>query len=642
MIRETTDEMRMRLKRTLQSIHDQPHFKYAKGPKERAEVDKVLKTFVFRYLYYVISNDGEYLPQLFGSTPREKFPKSLEEAMDVERAELASKSSKSDLFYVVDDSATNKSHRHTGRNCGRKFQAGEPIYRCTECSFDDTCVLCIYCFNPEDHINHHVNTAICTRVNNGMCDCGDVEAWNVPLACKAEKDEEGLESEDVFASAEMAHLFQIVLAEVFDHFLDVFNQNIEPLPTFQREITVKLREAAQNDDSPEKFQLLRDLEYTNEYIQEQQMESEEWPDYTVLVYNDEYHNYSQATAALKQGVPDDKHTDKLTARIDGEGRAMLKCSKDISTILSGYFAVRTNGLSATLTTWSEYIQQETCKYVISWISHCLTIPNAAFQQTFRDAMGKVLCSEFNNLVQGKNVSLTVDKHFPSKPGEENPYRYADLSVLDQKNGIPFSHHKVLADGELDYISLELNKTEPPAHKKYANSRLQHILFFDNRYWKRLRKDIQDVIIPTLSSSVTFKPIFCAHLVQMYNHMTRSLAFIDREPQLTALRESVVQLFTCPTNAHSIFESGSFSDIMWSVIDIFTEFSKKDAGVLVWQKVKKTNPTKSYSLSFKQSLYAVETILSKISDPNLLLRPQEFIAIVTLCKLAFQWSLENQA
>ena len=138
--------------------------------QERAEVDKVLKTFVFRYLYYVISNDGEYLPQLFGSTPREKFPKSLEEAMDVERAELASKSSKSDLFYVVDDSATNKSHRHTGRNCGRKFQAGEPIYRCTECSFDDTCVLCIYCFNPEDHINHHVNTAICTRVNNGMCD----------------------------------------------------------------------------------------------------------------------------------------------------------------------------------------------------------------------------------------------------------------------------------------------------------------------------------------------------------------------------------------------------------------------------------------------------------------------------------------
>ncbi|CAR21510.1 E3 ubiquitin-protein ligase UBR1 [Lachancea thermotolerans CBS 6340] len=630
MIREGSADFQLHLRRTLQLIQNEPHFKKAKGPKDRAELDKLLKSFIFRYLYFIVSNNGKFLPQLFTSVPHEKFPATLQEALDVDRASI----SRHDPFYVIDDSVANESHRHTGRNCGRKFQAGEPIYRCKECSFDDTCVLCIHCFNAKDHINHHVYTSICTHVNNGICDCGDVEAWNVPLNCKAETEDEGSESEGAFESPEMTYILELTLTEIFDHFLDVFNQNIEPLPTMQRDITVKLRDMVQSEKSEEKEEFLQDLQYKNEDMQDLKkgLTEIEAPDYTVLVYNDEYHNYSQATAALKQGVPDDKNTDKLTARIDGEGRAMLKCSKDISSVLSGFFAVRTNGLSATLTAWSEYIQQEACKYIIAWVGHCLTIPNSSFQQGFRSAMGRVLCSGSERLPEAVDVSLLVDKHFPAKHSEEDPYRYANLSVLDRENVVPFSHHKVLAEGETDHISLTLNKTEPPSPKRYANSRLQLLLFFDNRYWKKLRKDIQDIVIPTMASSLEFKPIFCEQLVEIFNHMTRSVAFMDREPQLTVLRESVVQLFTCPTNAYSIFQSGSFCDIMWSVIDIFTEFSKKDAGVLVWQKVKKTNPTKSYSISFKQNLYSVETILSKVSDPNLLLRPKEFIAIVTLCKL----------
>lgn len=58
----------------------------------------------------------------------------------------------------------------------------------------------------------------------------------------------------------------------------------------------------------------------------------------------------------------------------------------------------------------------------------------------------------------------------------------------------------------------------------------------------------------------------------------------------------------------------------------------EGGLLVWQRVQKSNPTNSYTLSFKQGLYAVETLLSKVTDCNILLQPSEFISIVTLCKL----------
>lgn len=640
MIKETNVDVQMHLRQILQSIHDNPHFVATRGPKERAEMDKMLRAFIFRYLYYLISKNGEHLPLLFNATSREKFPNSLEDAINVESAAM----SKNDPFYVIDDSVAHMSYKHTGRNCGRKFQIGEPIYRCKECSYDDTCVLCIHCFNPNDHVDHHVYTSICTPVNNGICDCGDKEAWHVPLHCKAEDEENDFDSDDVFQTEEMINLFEVILTELFDHFIDVFNQNIEPLPTIQKDVTMKLREMVQQGKLYERAMLLKDLAYANPYIEKQREKLRtsspsfdessmmDHADYTVLIYNDEYHNYTQATAALRQGIPDNKHTDLLTARIDGEGRAMLKCSHDLSAVVGGFFAVQTNGLSATLTTWSEYIHQETCKYIIAWINHCLTIPQATFQKTFRDAMGKVLCSTSERAGEMVDMSITVDKYFGNRFGEDYPYKYADLSVLDRHNTIPLSHHKVLPESETNYISPTLNGVQQPKDKHYLNSRLQKILFFDNRYWKRLRKDVQDMIIPTLASSLEFKPLFCFHLVEIFNHMTRSVAFMDREPQLTALRESVVQLFTCPTNAATIFENGSFTDIMWSVIDIFTEFCKVEGGLLIWQRVQKSNPTKSYSISFKQGLYAVETILSKIGNPNFILKPTDFISIVTLCKL----------
>lgn len=108
--------------------------------------------------------------------------------------------------------------------------------------------------------------------------------------------------------------------------------------------------------------------------------------------------------------------------------------------------------------------------------------------------------------------------------------------------------KILPESSTHSLSPLINDVETPTSRTYSNTRLQHILYFDNRYWKRLRKDIQNVIIPTLASSNLYKPIFCQQVVEIFNHITRSVAYMDREPQLTAIRECVVQLFTCPTNA----------------------------------------------------------------------------------------------
>lgn len=639
-------EIREHLRKTLSSIHDNPLFKDVRGPSERTDMDKLLKDYIFRYLFFLVSEKGEKLPLLFPLTDNDErddfaaFPRTYEEALTPVPEALFLP------YYMIDDNRMRNVHQHSGRNCGRKFQVGEPIYRCHECGYDDTCVLCIYCFNAADHENHHVYTDICSEFNTGICDCGDREAWNSDLHCKAEEEAQfnanDSQLEEAFSQSQCQETFEVVLTEVFDHFIDLFNQNIEPLPTLQKDITLKLREMVQQGKVEERAIFLEALAYKNDYIERNNQtvslsnkgysEFADLQDYTVIIYNDEYHNYSQATTALRQGVPDNKHTDLLTSKIDGEGRALLKCSKELSAVIGGFFAVQTNGLSATLTSWSEYIHQETCKYCILWLNHCLKIPIPAFQRTFRSAMGKVLLSKYDRASETVDMTSVIREYFSSRFNESDPYRFSDLSILSEGNGIPLGHHKELAKNDLNHISNTLNEIVKPTSRQYTNSRLQYIFYFDNRFWKKLRKDLQNVIIPTLASDVHYKPLFCQQVVEIFNHMTRSVAFMDREPLLTVLRECVVQLFTCPKDASMIFNKGSFKDILWSVIDIFVDFSKVEGGLLIWQKVQKTNPTKSYSISFKQGLYAVETLLSKVSDGNIVLDPENFVSIVTLCKL----------
>lgn len=318
-------EIRDHLRQTLSSIHDNPLFREVRGPSERMEMDKLLKDHIFRYLFFLISKKGESLTLLF---PKGKdrqndmgsFPKTYDEALSVNIEEMTQP------FYTIDDSRTSNIHQHLGRNCGRKFQVGEPIYRCHECGYDDTCVLCIYCFNAADHQSHHVYTDICSEFNTGICDCGDEEAWHTELHCKAEEEAQNDESreddsnlKEVFLQQQSQDILEVVLIEVFDHFIDLFNQNIEPLPTLQKDITLKLREMVQQGKVEERAIFLEALAYKNDYtekndriirsVEEGSQDVVDLKDYTVIIYNDEYHNYSQATTALRQGVPDNKHTD---------------------------------------------------------------------------------------------------------------------------------------------------------------------------------------------------------------------------------------------------------------------------------------------------------------------------------------------
>ncbi|CAE6372048.1 unnamed protein product [Rhizoctonia solani] len=69
-----------------------------------------------------------------------------------------------------------------GRGCGHIFKRGESCFRCRDCGLDDSTVMCARCFHATDHTSHNISFSV-TQHPGGCCDCGDPEAWSVPLNC---------------------------------------------------------------------------------------------------------------------------------------------------------------------------------------------------------------------------------------------------------------------------------------------------------------------------------------------------------------------------------------------------------------------------------------------------------------------------
>lgn len=67
-------------------------------------------------------------------------------------------------------------------SCGHIFEHGDVIYRCKDCTHDETCVLCSKCFNDDDHVGHRISFSV-SKGSGGSCDCGEDESWNRPLHC---------------------------------------------------------------------------------------------------------------------------------------------------------------------------------------------------------------------------------------------------------------------------------------------------------------------------------------------------------------------------------------------------------------------------------------------------------------------------
>ncbi|KAK4160954.1 E3 ubiquitin-protein ligase [Cladorrhinum sp. PSN259] len=241
-----------------------------------------------------------------------------------------------------------------GKACGHIFRQGEASYACRTCSADDTCCLCSKCFDATDHSGHMVRINI-SPGNSGCCDCGDPEAWKVPMFCTIHSHWEGGDKgkgkagsgvpEDLLSSIRMT------ISRVFDYMCDVISCSPEQL---RQSKTVK------SIEQDERMSRLSSTYCGGD--------TEPPSDYCVLLWNDEKHTVTDVQEQVARACSVSMGTGLAKAyETDGIGRSLLMYDKSIEKLIEVAGVLERIRVTVTIRSARDTFREEMVGTMIEWL-----------------------------------------------------------------------------------------------------------------------------------------------------------------------------------------------------------------------------------------------------------------------------------
>ncbi|XBW37038.1 hypothetical protein QEN19_002618 [Hanseniaspora menglaensis] len=523
---------------------------------------------------------------------------------------------------------------HSGRNCGKGFSQGQPIYRCQECGMDDTCVLCFRCFNPQDHKGHHVMVHTTDDNTSGICDCGDDDAWKNKLNCNADinknifEDPLFLKNRDYFVKQEA--FYKEIISVFLDYFIEVFKKNTILSPYIE-----KTKEYQDELNSYDYIQENNMLNYRSDNFSHPNIES----DYFVVLFNDEYHTFSHVQRVLFDINGRDFGQTEIPSLIDEVGYSIVTGPTSFEDCAEIYELLQEEKFSCKILTWENIVQINTAAGIIKWIYACLSIHNPFFQDSFRKVLSICLLetsetSITENFASSERFVEKTSKVFTLKDSAKT------FSIARNESNVFKDSFDISLDTMLDYnipytgtdsikpeFELQLNK-----NAKCEKSRLQNIFLLDFRYWKELRHEVSQIYLPILATEDKHKQIITNQYAEIFPKLIDFVGYLDREPQLTLMKECATQLFSNKSIVNYLASSGLFPKLIWSSVKIFKDFSHLDVECTLFRRPQIFNATKGFHVAFKQSLYALETVFGNVSDSRLIFKHEIIFPLLTLFQL----------
>lgn len=243
-----------------------------------------------------------------------------------------------------------------GKRCGHIFRAGEATYRCITCAADDTCVLCSRCFDGSDHTGHQYQISLSSG-NCGCCDCGDDEAWRLPLFCAIHTDngeKKGKAPAQSRVPREWAENIQMTISRVLDYFCDVISCSPEQL---------RLPKTLQGIRQDEEVSRLPPGWYG------EGDEAEEEPEFAVALWNDEKHTIRdvalQVTRACRQN---DRYGFERAYETNDIGRSVVKYSTNLEQLLAVSKVIEQIKVTVTIRSSRDTFREQMCGTIVEWLS----------------------------------------------------------------------------------------------------------------------------------------------------------------------------------------------------------------------------------------------------------------------------------
>lgn len=511
-----------------------------------------IKTNVYKALYYAITAEGKYAHHLFSNIPDAEL-----EALANYHWDPTEVRGKQFYKYV-----NKKSYTHPlDQSCGRTLMRGEPVYRCEECGYDNTCVICVHCFNKLDHVGHTVTMYTSPGYSAGICDCGDETAFVRKLNCNCQQDTDLAQLPPAFAEQ-----VEATVRVVIDYILDVTNFSINTLPLIHRNINSR---GEMNITSGH----LSD--YCSLPVDTYGALDTNSPLWHLVLWNDENHDYPEAETGIRAATGvDDEQAKSIAGVINSEGRAILKSSTNYADLLKSQKRAEVDGLVATIMSARDYMREVIVGAMIGWLAAVITFPgDESFKAECRAVVPRVFMEpgfQFSKNIPVEFFRLTQPEAITKRHFFENGLLYngelLNLALTKLKPGILL----------VSIMTSVTSILRPSFESQLARSRIQYMLAFEIRLVAHVRKKFIKSILPIFFVDANNKATFCDQYIDIYPILLNVLALSDREEQIASSNEISTQLFTCPKTNMSVVTSGKLCNILGPLsVLIETHSSKKN-------------------------------------------------------------------
>ncbi|CUS08004.1 unnamed protein product [Tuber aestivum] len=549
-----------------------------------------------------------------------------------------------------------------GKPCGHIFKSGEASYRCKTCSLDDTCVLCGRCFESSDHTGHTVYVIISTGTS-GCCDCGDPEAWKIPVKCSVHTPlPHGPSPMDSEASPQELPPDLVVgirstIARAIDYLCDVISCSPEQLRL------PKTEEGIRSDEESSRL--------TSRYFSEES--ATDRAEYALIIWNDEKHTIDEVEDQVARACKKTRRFGKERAQeTHFVGRSIVAYNHSLPELMRISSIIEQIKITVTIRSARDTFREQMCGTIVEWLGDIAGCSVGGHNDILRTTICEELLgvwrvgSEASNTEVGKKgiddhaveeddsaplggrrvvVPIEVvagagtdddvdmdegdiedqiaeDVEHDEDDGDGEADDDVDMvgSVLAQLGGriigaigmgppnqIGRAHtnaHTTAVQGEtaieqnreasnnaLVYNEEEMPDVPPiprtpgsqhsrrpgvpvPKHwlekpAGYANKhpvpphedlrqrvRLDWLILFDLRLWKKARIDLRDLYISTVVAIPEFKRILGLRFSGLYTVLSQLYLVPDREPEHSIINLSL-QILTTPSITAEVVKRGNF-------------------------------------------------------------------------------------
>ncbi|KAE8148064.1 hypothetical protein BDV25DRAFT_23223 [Aspergillus avenaceus] len=243
-----------------------------------------------------------------------------------------------------------------GKRCGHIFRAGEATYRCITCAADDTCVLCSRCFDSSDHTGHQYQISLSSG-NCGCCDCGDEEAWRLPLFCAIHTDNEdkkGKQRAESQLPAEWVDNIRLTISRTLDYFCDVLSCSPEQLRL------PKTEEGIRKDEEASRLR-------PGWYGEGDQAEDE--PEFALALWNDEKHTIRDVAVQVSRACRErDSYGVDRANETNDIGRSIVKHSRDLQRLLAVSKTIEHIKVTVTIRSARDIFREQMCGTIVEWLA----------------------------------------------------------------------------------------------------------------------------------------------------------------------------------------------------------------------------------------------------------------------------------